>query len=95
MHVHHKGTISSPSLSFNNTFQIPKLSLNLFSVGQLCELCIDVLLTNHGVDVQVPWTSQVLGIDHKVGRIFEVHDLKIPSQVAYATTITATLSPDS
>ena len=95
MHVHHKGTISSPNLSFNNTFQIPKLSLNLFSVGQLCELCIDVLLTNHGVDMQVPWTSQVLGIDHKVGRMFEVHDLKIPSQVVYATTVTTTLSPES
>ena len=35
--VSHKGTISSPCLSLNDTFHIPKLSLNLLSVGQLCE----------------------------------------------------------
>ena len=33
MPVSRKGTISSPSLSFNDTFHIPKLSLNLLSVG--------------------------------------------------------------
>ena len=33
-------------------FHIPKLSLNLLSVGQLCELGVDLLFTNHGVDVQ-------------------------------------------
>ena len=51
MPVSHKGTISSPNLSLNNTFHIPKLSLNLLSVGQLCELGVDPLFTNHGVDV--------------------------------------------
>ena len=61
MPVSHKGTISSPSLSLNDTFHIPKLSLNLLSVGQLCELGIDLLFTNHGVDVQDPRTGQVLG----------------------------------
>ena len=55
--VSHKGTISSPSLSLNDTFHIPKLSLNLLSVGQLCELGVDLLFTNHGVDVQDPRTS--------------------------------------
>ena len=30
----------------------------------------------------------------KVGRLFEVHDLKIPSQVVSAATTTATSSPD-
>ena len=33
MPVSHKGTISSPRLSLNDTFHIPKLSLNLLSVG--------------------------------------------------------------
>ena len=36
----------------------------------------------------------MLGIGSKVGRMFEVHDLKIPSQVVYATSTTATPSPD-
>ena len=51
MPVSHKGTISSPCLSLSDTFHIPKLSLNLLSIGQLCELDIDLLFTNHDVNV--------------------------------------------
>ena len=94
MPVSHKGTISFPCLSLSDTFHIPKLSLNLLSVGQLCELSTDLLFTNHDVDVQDPQTGQVFGIGHKVGRMFEIHDLKIPSQVVSATATTATPSPD-
>ena len=94
MPISHKGTISSSSLSLNDTFHIPKLSLNLLSVGQLCELDVDLLFTNHGVDVQDPRTGQVLRTGRKVGRMFEVHDLKIPSQVVSAAATTATSSPD-
>ena len=54
MPISHKGTITSPCLSFSDTFHIIKLSFNLLYVGQLCELCIDLLFTNHGVDVQDP-----------------------------------------
>ena len=63
-------------------------------VGQLCELGVDLLFTNHDVDVQDPRTGQVLGTGHKVGRMFEVHDLNIPSQVVFATATTATFTPD-
>ena len=79
MPVSHKGTLFTPSLSLSDTFHIPKLSLNLLSVGQLFVLGVDILFTNHGVDVQDSRTSQVLGIGRKVGRLFEVHNLKIPS----------------
>ena len=67
----------------------------MLSVGQLCELGVDILFINHGVDVQDPQIGQVLGIGYKIGRMFEVHDLKIPSQVVFAATTTTTLSPDS
>ena len=93
MPVSHKGTIYSPCLSLSDTFHILKLSLNLLSFGQLCELGIDLLLTNHGVDVQDPRMGQVLGTGRKVDRMFEIHDLKIPSQVVSTTAITATPSP--
>ena len=66
----------------------------MLSVSQLCELGVDLLFTNHGVDVQDPRTGQVLGTGRKVGRMFEVHDLKIPSQVVSAAATTATSSPD-
>lgn len=94
MPVSHKGIISSLCLSLSDTFHIPKLSLNLLSVGQLCELGVDLLFTNHGVDVQDPQTGQVLRTCRKVGRMFDVHDLKIPSQVVSAAATTATLSLD-
>ena len=89
-----KGTISTPSLSFSDTFHIPKLSLNLLSVGQLYESGVNILFTNHGVDVQNPRTGQALGIGCKVGRMFEVHNLKIPSQVVSAAAAATTLSPN-
>ena len=79
MPVSYKETISSPCLSLSDTFCILKLFLNLLFVGQLCELSIDLLFTNHGVDVQDPQMGQVLGIGRKVDYMFEVHDLKIPS----------------
>ena len=44
------------------------------------------------MDVQDPRTGQVLGTGRKVGRMFEVHDLKIPSQIVSATATTATPS---
>ena len=62
-------------------------------VGQLCELGIDLLFINHGVDVQ-DLRGQVLGTGHKVGRMFEFHNLKIPSQVISAAAATTTLSPN-
>ena len=94
MPVSHKGTFFSPCLSLNYTFHIPKLSLNWLSVGQLCELGIDLLFTNHAVDVQDPQMGQVLGTGRKVGRMFEVHDLKIPSQVVSTAATTTTSSPN-
>ena len=36
----------------------------------------------------------MLGTGHKVGRMFEVHDLKIPSQVVSIVATTTTSSPD-
>ena len=57
MPVSHKGIFSSPCLSLSDTFHISKLSLNLLYVGQLCELGIDLLFTNHGMDVQDPQTG--------------------------------------
>ena len=66
----------------------------MLSVNQLCELGIDLLFTNHGVDVQVPQMGQVLGTSRKVGCMFKVHNLKIPSQVVSVAATIATPSPD-
>ena len=63
---------------------------NLLYVGQLCELGVNLLFTNHGVDVQDPQTGQVLRTGRKVGCTFEVYDLKIPSHVVSTATTTTT-----
>jgi hypothetical protein len=89
--VSHIGTISSPNLTIPNTYLVPKLSLNLLSVGQLCELGFDFHFSNHGADVQDPLTSKLLGPSHKIRRLFELYNLQILSHLvsssAYATTL--------
>uniref|UniRef100_A0A2N9H9Q2 Integrase catalytic domain-containing protein n=1 Tax=Fagus sylvatica TaxID=28930 RepID=A0A2N9H9Q2_FAGSY len=94
-HPSHIGTISSPDLTIPDTYLVPKLSLNLLSVGQLCELGLDLHFSNHGVDVQDPLTGKLLGTGRKTGRLFELCNLQIPSHmVSSSVAATTTLSPD-
>uniref|UniRef100_A0A2N9EDP9 Integrase catalytic domain-containing protein n=1 Tax=Fagus sylvatica TaxID=28930 RepID=A0A2N9EDP9_FAGSY len=95
MSVSHICTISSPDLTIPDTYLVPKLSLNLLSVGQLCELGLDLHFSNHGVDVQDPLTGKLLGTGCKIGRLFELCNLQIPSHmVSSSVAATTTLSPD-
>uniref|UniRef100_A0A2N9G4E2 Integrase catalytic domain-containing protein n=1 Tax=Fagus sylvatica TaxID=28930 RepID=A0A2N9G4E2_FAGSY len=95
MSVSHIGTISSPDLTIPDTYLVPKLSLNLLSVGQLCELGLDLHFSNHGVDVQDPLTGKLLGTGRKAGRLFELCNLQIPSHMVSSSIVaTTTLSPD-
>ena len=93
--VSHIVTVSSSNLTILDTYLVPKLSLNLLSVGQLCELGLDLHFSNCGVDVQDPLTSQLLGTGRKIGRLFELCNLQIPSHmVSSSVAATTTLSPD-
>jgi hypothetical protein len=95
MSVSHIGTISSPDLTIPDIYLVPKLSLNLLSVGQLCELGPDLHFSNRGVDVQDPLTGKLLGTGRKIGRLFELCNLQIPSHmVSSSVAATTTLSPD-
>ena len=51
MSVSHIGIVFSPNLTIPDTYLVPKLSLNLLSVGQLCEFGLDLHFSNCGVDV--------------------------------------------
>ena len=42
MHVQNIGTINTLKLSISDVFHVSKVLLNLLSVGQLCELGIDI-----------------------------------------------------
>uniref|UniRef100_A0A2N9GEW1 Uncharacterized protein n=1 Tax=Fagus sylvatica TaxID=28930 RepID=A0A2N9GEW1_FAGSY len=95
MSVGHIGTVSSPNLTIPDIYLVPKLFLNLLFVGQLCELGLDLHFSNRGVDVQDPLTSKLLGTGRKIGRLFELCNLQIPSHmVSSSIAATTTLSPD-
>uniref|UniRef100_A0A2N9G9D7 Integrase catalytic domain-containing protein n=1 Tax=Fagus sylvatica TaxID=28930 RepID=A0A2N9G9D7_FAGSY len=95
MSVSHIGTISSPGLTILDTYLVPKLSLNLLSVSQLCELGLDLHFFNRGVDVQNSLTGKLLGTGRKIGHLFELFNLQIPSHmVSSSVAATTTLSPN-
>lgn len=45
------GGISTSSLSLSNVFLVPKLLLNLISIGQLCDIGLEVQISHHGCSV--------------------------------------------
>ena len=95
MLVSHIGYVSVSNLSLSNTFLIPKLTLNLLSVGQLCELGLNVIITSSGCSVQDPKMGQTLGIGRKVGLLFELVNLHIPSHFSHThqfVTLTSKVS---
>jgi hypothetical protein len=49
--VSHIGSISSHQLSMSDTYLVSNLSLNLLSVGQLCELGLELHFFKQGCDV--------------------------------------------
>ena len=79
MHVSHLGNVSTPALSVSNVYQIHKLTHNLLSVGQLTELGFSLTFSSTGVVVQDFQTGQIVGTASKVGRLFELIFLHLPS----------------
>ena len=52
MHVSHLGNVSTPALFVSNVYQIPQLTHNLLSVGQLTELGFSFTFSSTSVVVQ-------------------------------------------
>uniref|UniRef100_A0A2N9HNV7 Integrase catalytic domain-containing protein n=1 Tax=Fagus sylvatica TaxID=28930 RepID=A0A2N9HNV7_FAGSY len=87
--VSHVGSISTPNLSISDVFCVPKLHLNLLSVGQLTELGLNLFFSSRGCLVQDSRTGQIVGSAHKVGRLFELTSLHFPSSSVSAPVIAA------
>jgi hypothetical protein len=81
MPVTHIGHVSTSHISLPETYLIPALTLNLISVGQLCELGLTITFSSSGCQVQDPQTGQILGIGRKNGRLFELINLRLPSHL--------------
>ena len=91
MNITHTSDIFDPNLSISDAFLIPKLALNLISMGQLCELGLGVYFSHHGCLVQDPHSGQVLGKGREVGRLFEAISLNIPANGFRHSSIAATV----
>jgi transposase InsO family protein len=87
MTVKNIGTINTPSLSVPDVFHVPELSFNLLSVGQLCELGYKLVFDFSGVHVQDPRTSQTIGTGRRIGRMFKLSSLHLPT-----TSVSAAVS---
>ena len=79
MNVNNTSTISTPSFSFPEVFHVPKLSFNLISVSQLCELGYRLIFYFSGVHVQDPHTSQTLWTGRRIGHMFKLSSLHLPT----------------
>jgi hypothetical protein len=81
MTITHTGHVTTPILSLPETYHIPNLTLNLISVGQLCEKELTVFFSSSSVQVQDSQTGQILRTGRKVGRLFELASLHLPGYI--------------
>jgi len=77
--------VTSGQLSLSDTYFVPNLSLNLLSVGQICDFGLELHVSKRGCDVQDLQMGQLIGISRKVGRLFELSSLHLPPTVSVAT----------
>ena len=92
MSGHNIGSISTFNLSVPRVFNVPDLSYNLFSVGQLAELGYRIIFYYFGCIVQDPRTGQELGTGPKVGRMFPVNNLRLPLVAPVSVVAVAAVS---
>ena len=95
MFGHNIGSVVTSNLSVLGVFNVPDLSYNIFSVGQLAELDYRIIFDYSRCIVQDPRTRQELGTSPRVGRIFPVDNLRLPlvALVSIAATATVSLIP--
>ena len=67
---HNIGSVLTSNLSVPRVFNVPKLSYNLFSVGQLAELGYRIIFDYSWYIVQDPRTRQSLGLVLELGVCF-------------------------
>ncbi|KAL0540844.1 hypothetical protein IC582_020861 [Cucumis melo] len=88
MNITHISTVHTPSVNLPHTYCVPNLTFNLVSVGQLCDLGLTVSFSLNGCQVQDPQTGQTIGTGRKVGRLFELLSLQVPSPSSISAPVT-------
>ena len=89
MFGHNIGSISTSNLSVLGVFNVPKLSYNLFSVGQLTKLGYHITFDYSKCIVQELRTRQEFRSGPIVGRMFAVDNLCLPPVAPISVAATA------
>ena len=92
MSGHNIGSVSTSNLSVLGVFNVPDLSYNFFSVGQLAELGYRIIFDYSGCIVHDPRTGQELGTGPRVGRMFPVDNLRLSLVTPVSIAATAAVS---
>ena len=95
MFGHNIGFISTSNLSVPMVFNVPNLSYNLFSVGQLAELGYRIIFDYSGCIVQDPSTGQELGTSPRVWHMFPMDNFRLPlvAHVSVVAAVTVSSTP--
>ncbi|KAL0549526.1 hypothetical protein IC582_014011 [Cucumis melo] len=88
MNITHIGTVNTPSMNLPHTYSVPNLTFNLVSVGQLCDLGLTISFSPNGCQVLDPQTGETIGTGRKVGRLFELLSLQVPSPSSISVLVT-------
>jgi hypothetical protein len=87
------GSVVTPHLSIPNVYLIPKLKLNLASVGQICDSGdYLVMLSGSFCCVQDLQSQKLIGTGCKENELYILDELKVTVVAAAATTTTINLS---
>ena len=92
MSGHNIGSVSTSNLSVPGVFNVPNLSYNLFSVGQLAKLGYRIIFDYSGCIVQDSRTGQELGTCPRVGRMFPMDNLCLPLVAPVSVAAAAVVS---
>ena len=92
MFGHNIGSVSTSNLSIPGVFNVPDLSYNLFSVGQLAEFGYRIIFDYSGCIVQNPRTGQELGTGPRVRCMFPVDNLRLPLVARVSVAVAAAIS---
>ena len=92
MSSHNIGSVSTFNLLVAGVFNVPDLSYNLFSMGQLDELDYRIIFDYSGCIVQNPRTGQELGTRPRVGHMFPVDNYCLPLVAPASITVAIAIS---
>ena len=83
------GSVHTSRLSLPDVYHIPSLTLNLVSVGQLCDSSLTVLFTSTNCCVQDPRSRKVIGTGRREGGLYVLNELKVSDVAASSVDLSS------